>query len=61
MAAGVDDNVDHVELAELLHKWGSAYHVNPIPFNPIEGSEYKRPYRKAVRLLSSPMLSFYAS
>lgn len=49
-AAGVNDSVDHaIELAELLHKWGPGYHVNLIPFNPIEGSEYQRPYRKAVR------------
>lgn len=57
----MNDTVDHaIELAELLQKWGSGYHVNLIPFNPIEGSEYKRPYRKAVSLLSSLMLSFYA-
>lgn len=38
------------ELAELLHQWGPGYHVNLIPFNPIDGTEYKRPYRKAVRV-----------
>lgn len=53
MAAGVNDTVDHaIELAELLRKWGSGYHVNLIPFNTIEGSEYKRPYKKSVRLFS---------
>lgn len=52
LAAGVNDNVEHaIELAELLHKWGHSYHVNLIPFNPIEGSEYKRPYKKSVRPL----------
>ena len=49
LAAGVNDAVEHAtELAELLHQWGRAYHVNLIPFNPIEGSEYKRPSKKAV-------------
>lgn len=48
-AAGVNDAVENaVELAELLHEWGRNYHVNLIPFNPIEGSEYRRPYKKAV-------------
>jgi len=47
--AGVNDSVDHAaELAELLHGSGSGYHVNLIPFNPIEDSEYKRPSKKAV-------------
>lgn len=50
LAAGVNDTVDNaIELAELLHKWGPGYHVNLIPFNPIEGSEYQRPYKKSVR------------
>ncbi|XVE99574.1 hypothetical protein REPUB_Repub03eG0210900 [Reevesia pubescens] len=49
LLAGVNDSVEQaVELAELLHEWGSGYHVNLIPFNPIEGSEYRRPYKKAV-------------
>lgn len=48
-AAGINDSVDNaVELAKLLHEYGSGYHVNLIPFNPIEGSEFRRPYRKAV-------------
>lgn len=54
LAAGVNDSVDHaIELAELLHKWGPGYHVNLIPYNPIEGSEYQRPYRKTVRCSTS--------
>ncbi|GMP69229.1 hypothetical protein CsSME_00028566 [Camellia sinensis var. sinensis] len=49
LLAGVNDSVEHaIELAELLHEWGRGYHVNLIPFNPIEGSEYRRPYKKAV-------------
>lgn len=48
-AAGVNDSVENaLELAELLREWGKTYHVNLIPYNPIEGSEYKRPYKKAV-------------
>lgn len=51
IAAGVNDDVEHAkELAELLHQWGPGYHVNLIPFNPIDGTEYKRPYRKAVHV-----------
>lgn len=47
--AGVNDSLVHaVELAELLNEWGRGHHVNLIPFNPIDGSDYKRPYRKAV-------------
>lgn len=47
--AGVNDSVEHAkELAELLNEWGRGHHVNLIPFNPIEGSEYRRPYNKAV-------------
>jgi hypothetical protein len=51
--AGINDEKEHVEeLAELLRTCGSGYHVNLIPYNPIEGSEYKRPYRKMVGFLS---------
>ncbi|KAL3838415.1 hypothetical protein ACJIZ3_023006 [Penstemon smallii] len=49
LLAGVNDATEHaIELAELLHEWGHSYHVNLIPYNPVEGSEYQRPYRKAV-------------
>lgn len=52
LAAGVNDGVEHaVELAELLYRWGRGSHVNLIPFNPIEGSDYRRPYKKAVSLI----------
>ena len=63
LAAGVNDAVDHaIELAELLHKWGPGYHVNLIPFNPIDGSEFKRPYRKAVRCFAPLQINqFYTS
>ncbi|KAK2966570.1 hypothetical protein RJ640_009342 [Escallonia rubra] len=56
LLAGVNDAVEHaLELAELLHEWGRAYHVNLIPFNPIEGSEYRRPYKKAVLAFSTAL------
>ncbi|KAF6137780.1 hypothetical protein GIB67_040488 [Kingdonia uniflora] len=49
LLAGVNDAVENaIELAELLQNWGSGYHVNLIPYNPIEGSEYRRSYKKAV-------------
>ncbi|XP_027331223.1 uncharacterized protein LOC113846784 [Abrus precatorius] len=58
LLAGVNDKVDHaVELAELLHAWGHGYHVNLIPFNPIEGSEYRRPYKKAVQAFADALES----
>ncbi|KAF3775309.1 putative dual-specificity RNA methyltransferase [Nymphaea thermarum] len=46
---GVNDSVEQaIELAELLHGWGRVHHVNVIPFNPIDDSEFRRPYKKAV-------------
>ncbi|KAK4707063.1 hypothetical protein R3W88_033361 [Solanum pinnatisectum] len=49
LLAGVNDSVKHaIELAELLHEWGRGHHVNLIPFNPIDGSEYKRPSKISV-------------
>ncbi|KAA8539464.1 hypothetical protein F0562_026156 [Nyssa sinensis] len=58
LLAGVNDAVEHaIELADLLHEWGRGYHVNLIPFNPIEGSEYRRPYKKAVLAFSAALES----
>ncbi|PON44741.1 Ribosomal RNA large subunit methyltransferase [Parasponia andersonii] len=58
LLAGVNDAVEHAtELATLLHEWGRAYHVNLIPFNPIEGSEYKRPSKKAVSAFAAALES----
>ncbi|KAK4431156.1 putative dual-specificity RNA methyltransferase RlmN [Sesamum alatum] len=58
LLAGVNDAVEHaIELAELLHEWGPGYHVNLIPFNPIEGSEYQRPYKKSVLAFSAALES----
>lgn len=58
LLAGINDKVEHAaELAELLHNWGSGYHVNLIPFNPIDDSEYRRPYKKAVLAFSAALES----
>ncbi|XP_059297394.1 uncharacterized protein LOC132050252 [Lycium ferocissimum] len=58
LLAGVNDSVEHaIELAELLHEWGRGHHVNLIPFNPIDGSEYKRPSRKSVLAFASALES----
>ncbi|KAK9126957.1 hypothetical protein Scep_015803 [Stephania cephalantha] len=58
LLAGVNDEVEHaVELAELLHSWGRGSHVNLIPFNPVEGSEYRRPYKKAVLAFAAALES----
>ncbi|XP_048326166.2 uncharacterized protein LOC107413437 [Ziziphus jujuba] len=58
LLAGVNDAVELAkELAELLHEWGGGYHVNLIPFNPIEGSEYQRPYKKAVMAFAAALES----
>ncbi|KAL6131473.1 hypothetical protein ACLB2K_069848 [Fragaria x ananassa] len=58
LLAGVNDGVEHArELAELLHQWGKGYHVNLIPFNPIEGSEYKRPSKRAVQAFAAALES----
>lgn len=58
LLAGINDKVNHAaELAELLHEAGSGYHVNLIPFNPIEGSEYQRPSKRAVQAFVSALES----
>ncbi|GMI83413.1 hypothetical protein like AT2G39670 [Hibiscus trionum] len=58
LLAGVNDSVEQArELADLLHEWGHSYHVNLIPFNPIEGSEYRRPYKKAVSAFAGALES----
>ncbi|KAL7107808.1 hypothetical protein ACP275_06G077800 [Erythranthe tilingii] len=58
LLAGINDSVEHaIELAQLLQKWGHSYHVNLIPFNHIEGSEFKRPYKKTVLAFSAALES----
>ncbi|KDP44952.1 hypothetical protein JCGZ_01452 [Jatropha curcas] len=58
LLAGVNDSTEHaIELAELLQKWGRGSHVNLIPFNPIEGSDYQRPQKKAVRAFTAALES----
>ncbi|EEF29230.1 probable dual-specificity RNA methyltransferase RlmN [Ricinus communis] len=58
LLAGVNDRAEHAkELAELLHEWGRGSHVNLIPFNPIEGSDYQRPSKKAVQAFAAALES----
>ncbi|KAG8645056.1 probable dual-specificity RNA methyltransferase RlmN [Manihot esculenta] len=58
LLAGVNDRTEHaVELAELLHEWGRGSHVNLIPFNPIEGSDYQRPKKKAIQAFAATLES----
>ncbi|TYH73556.1 hypothetical protein ES332_D05G337300v1 [Gossypium tomentosum] len=58
LLAGVNDSAEQArELAELLHEWGRGYHVNLIPFNPIEGSEYRRPNKKTVSAFAGALES----
>uniref|UniRef100_A0A803R1T2 Radical SAM core domain-containing protein n=1 Tax=Cannabis sativa TaxID=3483 RepID=A0A803R1T2_CANSA len=58
LLAGVNDAVEHaIELAELLQEWGRIYHVNLIPFNPIEGSEFKRPSKRQVSAFAAALES----
>eukprot|EP00252_Welwitschia_mirabilis_P027921 TRINITY_DN9803_c0_g1_i2.p1 TRINITY_DN9803_c0_g1~~TRINITY_DN9803_c0_g1_i2.p1 ORF type:complete len:164 (-),score=30.04 TRINITY_DN9803_c0_g1_i2:447-938(-) len=50
LLAGVNDSPDHArELAKLLLSWGRGHHVNLIPFNPVAGSDFRRPYRKSIQ------------
>ncbi|XP_020577728.1 uncharacterized protein LOC110022912 [Phalaenopsis equestris] len=56
LLAGTNDAVEHaVELAELLRCFSPGSHVNLIPFNPIDGSAYRRPYKKAVLAFASAL------
>eukprot|EP00850_Spirogloea_muscicola_P002263 SM000008S22352 [mRNA] locus=s8:1203573:1214035:+ [translate_table: standard] len=49
LLAGVNDQREHAnQLAELLRHWGLGQHVNVIPYNPVDDSEYRRPSRNAV-------------
>ncbi|XP_071930039.1 uncharacterized protein [Coffea arabica] len=58
LLAGVNDTIEHaLELAELLHEWGRSYHVNLIPFNPVEGSDYQRPYKKSTLAFAAALES----
>eukprot|EP00850_Spirogloea_muscicola_P001660 SM000006S19425 [mRNA] locus=s6:588855:599099:- [translate_table: standard] len=49
LLAGINDQREHAnQLAELLRHWGLGQHVNVIPYNPVDDSEYRRPSRNAV-------------
>ncbi|KAI3860461.1 hypothetical protein MKX03_035438 [Papaver bracteatum] len=55
---GVNDAVEHgVELAELLRALGSGYHVNLIPFNPIEDTEFRLPYKRTILAFAAALES----
>ncbi|XP_027163256.1 uncharacterized protein LOC113763603 [Coffea eugenioides] len=58
LLAGVNDTIEHaLELAEMLQEWGRSYHVNLIPFNPVEGSDYQRPYKKSILAFAAALES----
>ncbi|KAK4756068.1 hypothetical protein SAY87_009825 [Trapa incisa] len=58
LLAGVNDAEEHaIELAKLLREWARGSHVNLIPFNPIDGSDYRRPYKKAVLAFANALES----
>ncbi|KAK4782910.1 hypothetical protein SAY86_007284 [Trapa natans] len=58
LLAGVNDAEEHaIELAKLLREWVRGSHVNLIPFNPIDGSDYQWPYKKAVMAFANALES----
>ncbi|CAA0834132.1 Radical SAM superfamily protein [Striga hermonthica] len=58
LLAGVNDTAEHaIDLGKLIHKWGPGYHVNLIPFNPVQGSEYQRPSKKSILGFSTALES----
>ena len=51
MLAGVNDQKEHAkELASVLYKKNLASHVNLIPYNPVDDSDFKRPSKAAIDL-----------
>jgi len=49
LLSGVNDGIDHArELAGLLRAHDLLSHVNVIPWNPVDESEFKRPSRNSV-------------
>ncbi|CAA0821385.1 Radical SAM superfamily protein [Striga hermonthica] len=58
LLAGVNDTAEHaIDLGKLIHKWGPGYHVNLIPFNPVQGSEYQRLSKKSILGFSTALES----
>ena len=54
LLAGVNDAAYNAEeLATLLKRFDLRSHVNLIPWNPVDDSEFKRPQRKAVQVRHS--------
>ena len=49
LLAGVNDQKEHAkELASVLFKKNLASHVNLIPYNPVDDSDFKRPTKQAI-------------
>ena len=49
LLAGVNDQKEHAkELANVLFKKNLASHVNLIPYNPVDDSDFKRPTKQAI-------------
>ena len=49
LLAGVNDQKEHAkELAQVLFKKNLASHVNLIPYNPVDDSDFKRPTKQAI-------------
>lgn len=47
LLAGVNDSTANAEeLAALLQRFDLRSHVNLIPFNPVDGSEFRRPTKQ---------------
>ncbi|PSC68805.1 ribosomal RNA large subunit methyltransferase N [Micractinium conductrix] len=58
LLAGVNDQTQHaVELAALLKRHDLRSHVNLIPWNPVDESEFQRPSRAAVQRFVSALES----
>lgn len=49
LLAAVNDQPEHArELGELLRRWDLGHHVNVIPYNPVQDSDYRRPSKAYV-------------
>lgn len=56
LLAGVNDDVSHArELAQLLRCHDLRSHVNVIPWNPVDDSEFQRPTRRSVQQFVSAL------
>lgn len=56
LLSGVNDLPEHAEeLAKLLYKHNLASHVNLIPYNPVDESDYQRPTRQSITLFEEAL------